>query len=52
MIPTEPIGSLPRTPELLEAVERSDSEDPALDALCMKPRFATRSSDSRRPARR
>ena len=33
MIPTEPIGSLPRTPELLAALERSDPEDPALDPL-------------------
>jgi 5-methyltetrahydropteroyltriglutamate--homocysteine methyltransferase len=33
MIPTEPIGSLPRTPELLAALERRDPEDPALDPL-------------------
>jgi 5-methyltetrahydropteroyltriglutamate--homocysteine methyltransferase len=33
MIPTEPIGSLPRPPELIEAVERGDSEDPRLDSL-------------------
>ena len=33
MIPTEPIGSLPRPPELIEAVERHGSEDPALDTM-------------------
>ena len=34
MIPTEPIGSLPRPPALIEAVARlGDSEDPRLDAL-------------------
>ncbi len=33
MIPTEPIGSLPRTPEILAAIARGDSEDPALDPL-------------------
>ncbi len=33
MIPTEPIGSIPRPPALIEALARHDSEDPALDAL-------------------
>ena len=33
MIPTEPIGSLPRPPALIEALERGDSEDPRLDPL-------------------
>ncbi|MBA3948512.1 MAG: cobalamin-independent methionine synthase II family protein [Acidobacteria bacterium] len=33
MIPTEPIGSLPRTPELLDALERTDANDPALEPL-------------------
>ena len=33
MIPTEPIGSLPRPPALIEAVAQSDSEDPRLDPL-------------------
>ncbi len=33
MIPTEPIGSLPRPPALMAAVERGDSEDPRLDPL-------------------
>ncbi len=33
MIPTEPIGSIPRTPELLEALERHDADDPQLDLL-------------------
>ena len=33
MIPTEPIGSLPRPPALIEAVENSHHEDPALDPL-------------------
>jgi len=33
MIPTEPIGSLPRPPALIEAVERGSSDDPALDPL-------------------
>jgi 5-methyltetrahydropteroyltriglutamate--homocysteine methyltransferase len=32
-IPTEPIGSLPRPPQLIDAVARGDSEDPALDPL-------------------
>ena len=29
-IPTEPIGSIPRTPELVERLAHVDSEDPAL----------------------
>ncbi|MEO5896673.1 MAG: cobalamin-independent methionine synthase II family protein [Vicinamibacterales bacterium] len=33
MIPTEPIGSLPRPPELLEAIERSSADDPQLDPI-------------------
>ena len=33
MIPTEPIGSLPRPPALIEAVAAGDSEDPGLDSL-------------------
>lgn len=33
MIPTEPIGSIPRTPELLAALERYDADDPRLDPL-------------------
>ncbi len=33
MIPTEPIGSLPRPPALVAAVQETDSEDPALDPL-------------------
>ncbi len=33
MIPTEPIGSLPRPPALVDAVSRGDSEDPGLDPL-------------------
>jgi len=33
MIPTEPVGSLPRPPELIAAVARSTSDDPRLDAL-------------------
>ena len=32
-IPTEPIGSLPRPPALIEAVEERGSEDPSLDPL-------------------
>lgn len=32
-LPTEPIGSLPRTPELLTALARSDSEDLDLEPL-------------------
>ncbi len=32
-IPTEPIGSIPRPQELIEAVSNSDAEDPALDPL-------------------
>jgi 5-methyltetrahydropteroyltriglutamate--homocysteine methyltransferase len=33
MIPTEPIGSLPRPPELIAAVEQGDSQDPKLNPL-------------------
>jgi 5-methyltetrahydropteroyltriglutamate--homocysteine methyltransferase len=33
MIPTEPIGSLPRPPALIEAVERFGHDDPRLDPL-------------------
>jgi 5-methyltetrahydropteroyltriglutamate--homocysteine methyltransferase len=33
MIPTEPIGSIPRPLELIDAVAQGDSEDPALDPL-------------------
>ena len=33
MIPTEPIGSLPRPPELIAAVEQGDSEDPRFNTL-------------------
>ena len=33
IIPTEPIGSIPRPLELLEAVARTDAEDPSLDPL-------------------
>src|SRR5687767_2806952 len=33
MIPTEPIGSLPRPPELIAAVEARGSDDPRLDRL-------------------
>ena len=33
MIPTEPIGSLPRPIPLIEAVATGNSEDPALDPL-------------------
>ena len=33
MIPTEPIGSLPRPPALIAAVERVESDDPRLDSL-------------------
>ena len=32
-IPTEPIGSIPRPHALIEAVERGDVDDPALDPL-------------------
>ena len=32
-IPTEPIGSIPRPLELIEAVEKVGSDDPSLDAL-------------------
>ena len=32
-IPTEPIGSIPRPLELIEAVSKTDADDPALDAL-------------------
>jgi 5-methyltetrahydropteroyltriglutamate--homocysteine methyltransferase len=32
-LPTEPIGSIPRPPALIEAIKRSGSLDPALDPL-------------------
>src|ERR1044071_3532733 len=32
-IPTEPIGSIPRPPELLSAIASSDGSDPGLDPL-------------------
>jgi 5-methyltetrahydropteroyltriglutamate--homocysteine methyltransferase len=32
-IPTEPIGSIPRPPQLIEALARRDSSDPALEPL-------------------
>ena len=32
-IPTEPIGSIPRPPELLDAIAATDGADPALDEL-------------------
>src|SRR5687767_9805889 len=32
-IPTEPIGSIPRPLRLIEAISRTDGEDPALDPL-------------------
>jgi 5-methyltetrahydropteroyltriglutamate--homocysteine methyltransferase len=32
-IPTEPIGSIPRTPRLLEAISRVDGADPSLDPI-------------------
>jgi 5-methyltetrahydropteroyltriglutamate--homocysteine methyltransferase len=32
-IPTEPIGSLPRTPDLLAALAQTDPDDPALEPL-------------------
>ena len=32
-IPTEPIGSLPRAPLLLDALEQTDADDPTLDPL-------------------
>ncbi len=33
VIPTEPIGSIPRPPELIEAIAATDGGDPALDPL-------------------
>jgi 5-methyltetrahydropteroyltriglutamate--homocysteine methyltransferase len=33
IIPTEPIGSIPRPRQLIEAASRTDGTDPALDAL-------------------
>jgi len=33
MVPTEPIGSIPRSPELIEAFTRKGPEDPSLDPL-------------------
>ena len=32
-IPTEPIGSLPRPPSLLDALETTDADDPSLDPV-------------------
>lgn len=33
MIPTEPIGSLPRPPALIDALARNESEDPTLEPM-------------------
>ncbi|MDQ3440897.1 MAG: 5-methyltetrahydropteroyltriglutamate--homocysteine methyltransferase, partial [Planctomycetota bacterium] len=33
MIPTEPIGSIPRPSALIDAVERTSSDDPQLNAM-------------------
>ena len=33
MIPTEPIGSIPRPPELIEQLEHMDGDDPRLDSM-------------------
>jgi 5-methyltetrahydropteroyltriglutamate--homocysteine methyltransferase len=33
LIPTEPIGSIPRSPQLLEALASHNGADPALDPL-------------------
>ena len=33
MIPTEPIGSIPRPADLIQRIAKSDSEDPGLDRL-------------------
>jgi hypothetical protein len=33
VIPTEPIGSIPRPPELIDAIAKTDGADPALDPL-------------------
>ena len=32
-LPTEPIGSIPRPPELIQALARKDGEDPSLEPL-------------------
>ena len=32
-IPTEPIGSIPRPPDLIEAAARKGGDDPSLEAL-------------------
>ena len=50
IIPTEPIGSIPRPIELIKALAATDGTDPALSRFMMRP-FATPSSDSRPPAR-
>src|SRR5687767_13054336 len=33
MIPTEPIGSIPRPNALIEAIDQADGDDPRLDAM-------------------
>ena len=33
VIPTEPIGSIPRPPELVDAVAKHSGDDPALEPL-------------------
>lgn len=38
MIPTEPIGSIPRPPALIEAVMRTGPDDASLDPLYGRPR--------------
>lgn len=36
MIPTEPIGSLPRPPALIEALTERASDDPCLESLYLE----------------
>ena len=54
MIPTEPIGSIPRPPALIEAIQQSDNDDPRLDPMFWRrsrtscARRSTRSSAGRR----
>ena len=50
IIPTEPIGSIPRPPSLIEALAKTHSDDPALEPL-YEAAIRDTIADSRRRAR-
>jgi hypothetical protein len=47
IIPTEPIGSIPRPAALVEALSTTSAEDPALDALYALRKIAARVAGTR-----